>query len=163
MSRSGRKRNDYTRVLDAQRFDSDLCGEDEMWAHQFLWGCGIATPRGLITKVRYLKNDEERKARAALVRVLRSDRPLSQKLRRYLAELFDEDSKVTTRRIVLRSRRQNSSNLGAVSQVAYYVAEREEQGEKKEAVIEMACKQFGISRKTVFQYLATASKLYKQK
>jgi hypothetical protein len=148
-----------------------LYTKDEILAREFLLGGGIATPRGLITKVKYLKGDGERKAKAALVRVLRSavksaDQPLSPGLRdclNYLAELLDEDSKVTTRQLVLKSRRQNPSNLGAVRQIAYYVAEREQRGEKHEAAVHMATQRFGITRKTVFHYLAIASKLYKQK
>jgi hypothetical protein len=71
----------------------DLKTRDEWLADEFLWGSYEASLTGLFRKRRYLEND----GRQALLRILRSDQPLSTTLRKRLAELFDPASKVAER------------------------------------------------------------------
>ena len=63
--------------------------EDLRVAREFLFGVVEDDASGLPTR-RYLKGSADRYGRQALVRLLRSDRPLAKEVREDLARLFDD-------------------------------------------------------------------------
>jgi hypothetical protein len=127
----------------------DLRTPDEFEADTFLWGWGECTPYGLIHN-KYFREGEDRDARAALLRVLRGDQPLSQTLRRRLADLFDDNS-AAARRVSFNFR--HRQNRTAYNQVWIFVERELQQHCKKEAALAAAQKQFGMSRKEVNRLL----------
>jgi hypothetical protein len=134
----------------AVKWNVDLKTPDEWMADEFLWGHSEAPVGGLLRR-KYLKSgsDEERMARLALVRVLRSERPLSSTLRKRLAELFDE-STIGERRLVLQFRRKGKRpHHMANAQVANYVDRQIRQGVKTEAAVALAMEHYGLSRKAI--------------
>jgi hypothetical protein len=129
----------------------DLKTPDEWRADYFLWGQTPPTP-GLFRREYPIKGTEdERLAREALMRVLRSAEPLSRTLRSRLAELFDPQSAIAERQLVFTRRRKGRPpESRANKQVAHYVSRMEKVG-GKEAAIAVAQEQFGLSRKEVYK------------
>jgi hypothetical protein len=129
----------------------DLKTPDEWRADYFLWGHTRPTP-GLFRREYPIKGTEdERLAREAFVRVLRSPEPLSRTLRGRLAELFDLQSAIAERQLVFTRRRKGRpSESRANKQVAHYVTRMEKAG-GREAAVAAAQEQFGLSRKEVYK------------
>jgi hypothetical protein len=129
----------------------DLKTPDEWRADYFLWGQTPPTP-GLFRREYPIEGTEdERLAREALVRVLRSPEPLSRTLRSRLAELFDPQSAIAERQLVFTRRRKGRPpESRANKQVSNYVSRMEKAG-GKEAAVAAAQEQFSLSRKEVYK------------
>lgn len=143
------------------KLNADLKTPDDLLADYFLWG-NISARQGLfhreypeIVSGKYpQKAIDERLAREALLRVLRSPAPLSQTLRSRLAELFDPQSAIAERQLVFK-RRKGRPVSTANKQVADYVDRLAKNGSKKAAVA-AAQDQFGLSRKQIYEKLKAA-------
>lgn len=121
--------------------NADLKTPDELAAYSFLAGAAEqGPPENPLVHRKYLSGEEEHMGRQALVRVLRSDRPLSTILRKKLAELFDGLSGgAVERRLEFKFRGKkggNRPNPWANGQVAGYVAfqQKHKQLSKTEAI-----------------------------
>jgi hypothetical protein len=145
------KKLDYE-ISVSVKWTVDLKTPDEWRADYFLWGHTPPT-LGLFRREYPKKGKDERLAREALVRVLRSPDPLSRTLRDRLAELFDPQSKLAERRLVFLRRRRGRPKSRSNKQVANYVHRKTKESVKKEAAVEEAMKKFKLSRKQVFQKL----------
>jgi hypothetical protein len=100
---------------------------------------------------RYLRKGsaEEKHARRALAKVLRTAKPLDLGLRWYLADLVDPDTD-TPRRIVFENRGAGrQSNADIEKQVAESLWREKQAGGKIEAAIKLAKKDFGLERSSV--------------
>jgi hypothetical protein len=135
------------------KLNVDLKTADEWLADFFLWGDSPPT-FGRI-KRRYPKpGDEEREALQALLRVLKSEQPLSRTLRNRLAELFDPDSTKAERHLKIKFRRSgHQSQQRQDAQIARYVSFQEKKHGKNEAAIRDAQTRFELSRSKIFEAL----------
>jgi hypothetical protein len=129
----------------------DLKTPDEWRADYFLWGYQPPT-LGLFRREYPKKGEDERLAREALVRVLRSPQPLSKTLRDRLAELFDAQSTLAERQLVF-TRRRGRPKSRSNKQVANYVQHKTRESGKREAGVQAAMEKFKLSRKQVFKKL----------
>ena|SRR5579872_4981530 len=104
---------------------------DEEKAIEYLQGSlkEIAGAKGRKhVKHEYFKpgSEEERQSRAALVRLLRRDEPLSKNLRSVLAMLFDPEEKIERRMIAIVPRKIGRQADPAIAvEIARYIAEEE--------------------------------------
>jgi hypothetical protein len=141
------------------KLNADLKTPDELLADYFLWG-NLSATFGLFRREypeivwgKYpQKAIDERLAREALLRVLRSPEPLSRTLRSRLAELFDPQSKIAQRQLVFKRRGRGKPASISNKQVADYVDRLARNGTKKAAVA-AAIDQFGLSRKQIYAKL----------
>jgi hypothetical protein len=139
-------------IFASVKLNADLKTPDERLADYFLWGSVSAT-RGLFRREypqKSIDKRDERLAREALLRVLRSPEPLSGTLRSRLAELFDPQSKIAQRQLVFKRRKGRPVSTAANKQVAYHVARLAKNG-GKEAAVAAAEKQFKLSRKQIYK------------
>jgi hypothetical protein len=131
--------------------------DDEKLAFNFLFGRRVGAPGGL-TKPAYLKGDDELRARAALVRLLRSRRALLPLIRHGLANLLDTDAPAPDdRQFLIRYRSKGGPSQDfAHYKIALFVNAL---GWKKtEAAVQAAMTEFKVDRKTVYK----ARKEYKE-
>jgi hypothetical protein len=136
----------------------DLRTDDELLADTFLWGWGEADNAvGMISR-RYFKKRAGDEARQALLRILRSNEPLSRTLRNHLAELFEIKSDIAERMLEFAFRPdRRRSNPMARRQISHFVAlkEKEYAGQPKartRAVLD-AAEYFGVTTKTIWKHL----------
>jgi hypothetical protein len=131
----------------------DLKTNDDLLADGFLWGWINPTFKTRARSYFAEGGALELKARQALIRVLRSDQPLSPTLRKHLAELFEVKSTTTERRLVFALR----SNSMAKQDIASFVKrERDELGGEKNAdglAISRAAEHFGVTAKTIYKHI----------
>jgi hypothetical protein len=128
----------------------DLKTNDDLLADGFLWGWINPTFKTRARSYFAEGGALELKARQALIRVLRSDQPLSPTLRKHLAELFEVDSTATGRRLILAYRRNRKrSNPQAKLDIVGFVERKREElaGEKKAAgrAVSFAAEHFGVT------------------
>jgi hypothetical protein len=99
----------------------DLKTEDDWLAADFLDGWGQID--SILISRRYFQKGADLEARRALIRILRSDKPISRTLRNYLAELFEIKSSVAKRRLefIFRKDRKRSNSM-AQQQISHFVA-----------------------------------------
>lgn len=102
------KKRQPTEVNIVVKLNHDLRTEDEWEADAFLWGWIEAAVNSPSRERKYFRANHEQKARAALVRALRGDQPLSRTLRNHLAELFDDASTISERRLIFEFRRRGA-------------------------------------------------------
>jgi hypothetical protein len=98
---------------------------------------------------KYLRpgTDEERRARQALARLFRAPEPLDPQLRDGLAGLFDPDPPAgEQRKIEFVGRRPGAlTDYVRDTQIAYYIWEEVERGERVRAAVKTAADEFAIS------------------
>ena len=130
---------------------SGVAWSDVALASMLLDGFGKFEATGLIRSAYFhQRSEDEITARAALVRLLRSDKALDRWLRNRLADLFDPASQCE-RELEFRFRSGGRrADRRAGQQVAWHVVERMQQGEKVEAAIASAMKRFGLERSAVY-------------
>jgi hypothetical protein len=133
------------------KMNVDLKTPDEWRADYFLWGHTPATQGLFHRKYPQEGTDDERLARQALVRVLRSSEPLSRTLRTRLAELFEPRSAIVERQLTFKRRRGRPKSRSN-KQVANYVNRKTKDG-GKEAAVAAAQERFGLSRKQIYKKL----------
>lgn len=93
---------------------------------------------------------EEKEARRALARMLRTSLPLDQGVRGILADLIDPDRDELNRRIRFEHRRKGKpSNAAAEKKAAEFIWAQRRAGVKMKSVITAAMKQFGLKEKRV--------------
>ena len=129
----------------------DFKTPDEWGADYFLWG-HIPATLGLFRREYPQKGEDERLAREALVRVLRSPQPLSETVRDRLAELFDAQSTLAERQLTF-TRRRGRPKSKSNKQVASYVRHKTKESGRRKAGVYAAMERFKLSRKQVFQKL----------
>jgi hypothetical protein len=129
---------------------ADLKTADEWVAYYFLTGAVEQGPENPLARKKYLAGEKECMGRQALVRVLRSDRPLSTTLRKRLAALFDYLSDAAERKLILEFRAEGQrSNPAGNAQVAGYVAYKSKELNSKTEAIAAAAIFFGREEKTI--------------
>jgi hypothetical protein len=124
--------------------------DDETLALAFL--AGLMEEKGGVVSHRYLEkgSDTERLAQAALVRLLRGDRPLTDIIRWRLAGLFDPNATDDRRLKIVNRRRGPQKITAALSlEIARHVAEQYVKDGKIEAAMESATKRYSVSLRTV--------------
>lgn len=102
----------------------------------------------------YLRNGstDEKEARRALARVLRTTVPLEVGLRFIIAELIDPDCDEIDRRIRFEYRRKGKpSNAYAERLIAEFIWARVQTGEKAESAVAHAMGKFGLGRSRVMK------------
>jgi hypothetical protein len=134
------------------KWNVDLRTPDEWLADELLWGHGEASTNGLLRRKYLLPGSEkEHMARQALVRLLHGDQHLSTTLRKRLAELFDVESTLTERQLVIQFRRRgHRSQHMANSQVANFVDRKIREGYPVEAAVQLAMDAYRLTRKAIF-------------
>jgi hypothetical protein len=139
--------------------------DDERLASDFLTGRIIDGASSWSHQYLEPGTAEEREARAALVRLLRSDAPLNDWIRRRLAVLFDYDFehgggpdhflhvlRLETRMLVFKNRSSGAQPQPARDfTLAEYVARKMADGIKVESAIQEAMDHFGVERPTAFR------------
>jgi len=124
---------------------------DERLAYELLCGIDVRLPNGRLGK-KYSPSGStwDRNARAALARVFRKGSLLPEFIRETLAALFDPASATVPagRRIEFVNLKQNHPGKGL--EVALHVGYRLWLGDKKEAAIASAMREFGLKRRRVF-------------
>jgi hypothetical protein len=134
----------------------DLKTEDDLLADAFLWGW-INPTIGMRSRSYFAEGGTlDRKARHALIRVLRSDRPLSPTLRKHLAELFEVDSTVTGRRLLLafRLNRRHSNPMGKQDIANFYKRMCKELAGQKNCrglAVSLTADHFGMATGTIYK------------
>jgi hypothetical protein len=142
----------------------DLKTEDEWLASDFLggWGETETTPHGVMKSpvilTRYFKKGTDREARQALIRVLRSDKPLSRTLRKQLAELFEIKSSIAERRLEFIFRRgPKRSTQRKKEHISFFVAlkldEFADHPKAKSIAISLASEHFLMSKQKIYEHL----------
>jgi hypothetical protein len=122
---------------------------DEQLALQFLNGCMVKDSNGRIAH-RFLNGDEERKAQAALARVLR-DRPSASILLK-LAALFDAEAADEPRKFVIKNRRRGPQvNSTITHQIAYEIAVGISSGCQLKPAIMLVAERYKVSRASVYR------------
>ena len=127
--------------------------DDEKLAMEFLAGLVDQKSTGKIS-LTYLEpgSERERKARKALVRLLREDAPLSSMVRWRIAALFDPDHTAEARELIIKLRRKGKQpNHIRDIEIARDIAGEVAAGCKTEAAIEAAIKRYRASRATVLR------------
>jgi hypothetical protein len=114
--------------------------------------CGRTTrdERGLLHT--YLKDgsDEEKEARRALARLLRTSRPLDLGVRYIIADLIDPDFDEMNRRIRFENRRKGKpSDAAAEKQVAEFIWSQRQTGVTMKRTVIDATAKFGLNRSRV--------------
>jgi hypothetical protein len=146
-----RMSREYFITIFTPPLDADLKTPDEWAAYYFLAGAAVqGPPDSPLVHRKYLHREKECMGRQALVRALRSDRPLSTSLRKKLAALFDDLSDAAERRLILKFRAEGQrSNPWGNAQVANYVAYKNKQLNSKTKAVETAAIFFGLDEKTI--------------
>jgi hypothetical protein len=112
--------------------------------------CGrIVRSKGQVPRTVYLKDGspEEREARQALARMLRTTLPLDLGVRFLLADMTDPDREEASRRIRFENRRKGKpSNAAAEKEVAEFIWSKIQAGEKTESAIKSVMEEFGLRR-----------------
>jgi hypothetical protein len=124
---------------------------DEDFAQAFLGG--LWEEKGGVVSHRYFEKGSEIEARAqaALVRLLRGDRPLTDAIRWRLAGLFDPKSS-DDRQLKIAPRRKGPKRVTPelAFEIARYIAvQYKHEGVKIEAAMAAACKRYSVSLRTV--------------
>jgi hypothetical protein len=133
----------------------DLKTEDDWLAADFLEGWGQID--SILISRRYFQKGADLEARRALIRILRSDKPISRTLRNYLAELFEIKSSVAKRRLefIFRKDRKRSNSM-AQQQISHFVAlklkELAGQPKAKSRAISLAADHFGMTTKQIYEH-----------
>ena len=142
--------------------NADLKTRDEWEAYYFLMGAAQqGRPESPLVHRKYLQGERECMGRQALVRLLRSDRPLSTYLRKKLADLFDNLSDAAERRLILGFRGEgNRSKPWGNAQVAGYVAYKSKQLSKTDAIADAALF-FELDEKTIGRMISKHTKRQK--
>jgi len=128
--------------------------ELQLLAYEFLAGRFVQRPDGLYARQPFApESDREQEARAALVRLLRSDMPINACIRAVLADLFDRgDSLVHERELVFRSRSPGKGpDLVRDRQLARCVFDQVKTGTKVDTAVQEAKERFGVSRATAYR------------
>lgn len=119
-----------------------------------LCGRTVQDKRGL-PQQRYLKDGsaDEKEARRALARELRTSLPLDVSLRFAIAELIDPDCIEIDRRIRFEHRRQGKPSKSALAEktIAEFIWSRVQAGVKAESAISSAKQKFGLGRSRIFK------------
>jgi hypothetical protein len=131
---------------------------DDLLADDFLWGWVNPTIKTRSRSYFAEGGALELKGRQALIRVLRSDQPLNQLLRRHLAELFEVKSTAAERKLVIAFRRDRKRSNPMVKQdIANFVERTCEElaGQPKAMTIAIAeaAQHFGVTTKTIYKHL----------
>src|SRR5215475_9427381 len=138
----------------------DLCYEtdtvarlsDEWKTYQLLCGEDVRLPNKQLGKAYFEPGSElERDARAALARLIRKGEPFPEFIRETLAGLFDPESSTVPvdRRIEFkRLPGELKSRPEATLEIALHVWFRRYVGDKKEAAVSSAMKQFGLKSRS---------------
>jgi hypothetical protein len=123
---------------------------DEELAFAFL--AGLVEEKAAVVSHRYFEkgSEIERHAQAALVRLLRGDRPLSHAIRFRLASLFDPVSSDERQFKIVNCRRGPQKITAALSiEIARYIAEQYvKDGTKMESAMGAAAKRYSVSLRT---------------
>jgi hypothetical protein len=121
---------------------------------ELLGGRTVPGKRGLPQRT-YLKDgsDEEKEARRALARELRSSAPLNLGLRFILADLIDPDRDEINRRIRFENRRKGKPSTNALAEktIAEFIWSQVQAGVKAESAINSAKQKFGLGRSRIFK------------
>jgi hypothetical protein len=131
--------------------DDPAALSDERLAYELLCGVDVRLPNGRFAKKYFPSGSEgDRSARAALARLFRKGSPFPEFIRETLAALFDPASATVPagRRIEFVDLKQ--SHPGEGLEVALHVWYRLWLGDKKEAAIASAMKEFSLKRRRVF-------------
>lgn len=140
-----------TMIAVSVKLHHDLQTRDEFAADDFLCGPPMLAINGVMER-RYLEGAAEKEARAALVRVLRSERPIPQRIRAKLADLFDEGSD-TERKLVHRFRHEGKvANRAAVNQVGHFLARQLRSRKLMKEAVSAAAEQFGLRERQIREY-----------
>ena len=127
---------------------------DEWRTYQLLCGEDVRLPNKQLGKAYFEPGSEaERDARAALARLIRKGEPFPEFIRETLAGLFDPESSTVPvdRRIEFkRLPGELKSRPDATLEIALHVWLQWYRGDKKEAAVSSAMKQFGLKRSQVF-------------
>ena len=126
--------------------------DDEKLAREYLTGRIIEGPDGK-PQHQYLESgsEEEREAKAALGRLLRTDN-LSSYIRWALAGMHDPESKLHSREFVIKNRSGGAQPNHVIDiAIAMDVAQAVDSGTKLEAAIQKAVERYGVSRSTAFR------------
>jgi hypothetical protein len=94
-----------------------------------------------------LQGENETLGRDALIQVLLDDKPIPQKIREALADLFSEEENRDDRRLILKFRSKNSGDISGKDRfITVFVGkELRRLGGKKEAAVESAVKKLALS------------------
>jgi hypothetical protein len=128
--------------------------DDDQLVWELLLGCRIRNADGRVVRITYLKpgSKRERDAKAALVRLLKSDRELSSGFRSALSTFFDADHPYETRELVFKNRKRGiQPNRYLEMSIAEDIALKVMSGVQIESAVQSAVKNFGLNRSTVFR------------
>lgn len=115
--------------------------------------CGFYEKKRGLIRERFLKGDEERRARTAFAKLLRSTRPLSREFRLILAALFDTEPDthpgVARQLAFVFRKRGQPPDFAANTQIAEYVRERVYSGKRVTQAIDDTVANFDRDESTV--------------
>jgi hypothetical protein len=123
---------------------------DEQLAFEFLAGRFEETQIGQVS-FEYLAGDKEQEARAALVRVLRGDQPLSHNVRFRLAALFDTAHSLEEREFRISFRSKGRPNNAIALEIALYIAAEIALSANLRRAMGSAADRYNVSSATVWR------------
>jgi hypothetical protein len=131
--------------------DDPAALSDERLTYQLLCGIDVRRPNGRLG-IKYFPPGSEwdRSARAALARLFRKGSPFPQFIRDTLAALFDPASATVPARRRIEFVKLKQSHPGEGLEVALHVWHRLGLGDKKEAAVASAMREFSLKRRQVF-------------
>ena len=128
--------------------------QDTSCAMAYLGGFHEKDKRGIPRQRFYSEASAEASfCRAALARVLRSERPLDRQLREMLATMFEPNPEIgslwSERKLCVRRRKKPKDHM-ANTHMAWFVWERVRAGTNVERAIDQAMDQFNVSRERMY-------------
>jgi len=124
---------------------------DHQLIRDLLGGRVVRTPRGSL-QLQYLKEGsaEEKEARHALARMLRSSRPIDLGVRYLIAAMIDPDCDEADRRIRFEHKRKGQrSNALAEKEVAEFIRSLRQSGKQMKLAVDNARQEFGLKQSRV--------------
>jgi hypothetical protein len=128
-----------------------MANGDELLIAAFLGGFGATVNGRDVYKYFEPEDPDDRAARVALAKLLRSKKPLRNGLRRALADLFDPLAKGEPRKLIIVSRRRGRRPKPIGQEIARELTASVAGGSLLKSAVQDAMERYGISESTVMR------------